>query len=353
MDFVACAAQSRRSPFASRRLLARPGAADHQPVLRRLAAARQHGPREFSTVVFEPRSRASSAASRSPACHRAARVAERSRRWRKPHATEAAAARRRVYECGKTPTRPRTSTAIHRVDRRRERGSARLTRRSRRSARPRVVQVSAHEGAAGVEARVTTPSGARCRRLTAVAAVERPKILGIHVDPTQMRRSRSVVERTSPISRRRRSCPQGQTLENDADRHHATGRQLEGDADITGSGGSSPPFETPKQPARNEDVESTPRALRVGRLHAGSSRANFARSVFWPTLVNRTTSFVSSSSASTLRTRADAELRVPDAHARAQRHAGRLILVLVRVGRRRLRASPTRRPRPYGLVRNS
>ena len=50
-------------------------------------------------------------------------------------------------------------------------------------------------------------------------------------------------------------------------------------------------------------------------LHASSSRANFARSVFWPTAANRTTSLVSSSSGSTLITVADAELRMPHAHA--------------------------------------
>ena len=68
-------------------------------------------------------------------------------------------------------------------------------------------------------------------------------------------------------------------------------------------------------------------------LQAGSSRANLARSVLMPTAAKRTTSFVSSSSASTLMTLPDAELRVPHAHARLERHAGRLILVLVCVGR--------------------
>ena len=48
------------------------------------------------------------------------------------------------------------------------------------------------------------------------------------------------------------------------------------------------------------------------RPAANSSFANFARSVFCPTEVNRTTSLVSSSSGSTADDRPNAELRVPD-----------------------------------------
>ena len=56
--------------------------------------------------------------------------------------------------------------------------------------------------------------------------------------------------------------------------------------------------------------------------------------------------------------RADAELRMPHLHARAQRHAGRLILVLVRVGRRLLArraaaAAAAVRVRPELVVRRS
>ena len=70
------------------------------------------------------------------------------------------------------------------------------------------------------------------------------------------------------------------------------------------------------------------------RLQADSRRAYFARSVFTPTAAKRTTSFVSSVERLDADDAADAELRVADAHARLEREAGRLILVLVRVGRR-------------------
>ena len=65
------------------------------------------------------------------------------------------------------------------------------------------------------------------------------------------------------------------------------------------------------------------RARRTRRVTLAPACAYLARSVFCPTALNRTTSLVSSSSASTLITRADAELRVTHPHARAQRHAGR------------------------------
>ena len=56
-----------------------------------------------------------------------------------------------------------------------------------------------------------------------------------------------------------------------------------------------------------------------------------ARSVFWPMSTNRTTSFVSSSERLDAEHGADAELRMADLHARPQRQAGGLILVLVGV----------------------
>ena len=79
-------------------------------------------------------------------------------------------------------------------------------------------------------------------------------------------------------------------------------------------------------------------------LTRSSSLAYFARRVFWPTELNRTTSFWSSSSSSTLITGADAELPVLTRHAGAQAAAAGLILVLVHE-RRRLLARAIRAPR--------
>ena len=84
-------------------------------------------------------------------------------------------------------------------------------------------------------------------------------------------------------------------------------------------------------PARNMEcswrelarIRSTgSRLVAVRGTQAISSRAYFARSVFCPDDVNRTTSFVSSASASMLSTGADAELRMADLHAQAQCETG-------------------------------
>src|SRR3954463_14846650 len=79
--------------------------------------------------------------------------------------------------------------------------------------------------------------------------------------------------------------------------------------------------------------------------YAGSSRAYLARSGFCPTSAKRTTSFVSFSRASYVRIvvepldaqhGADPELRMSNAHSELQGQAGRLIFVLIGVGRRAL-----------------
>ena len=67
--------------------------------------------------------------------------------------------------------------------------------------------------------------------------------------------------------------------------------------------------------------------------YATSSFANFARSVFCPTELNRTTSLVSSSSGSMLRTVPSPNCRVAHADARPQARRHGLVLVLVGVGR--------------------
>ena len=73
-------------------------------------------------------------------------------------------------------------------------------------------------------------------------------------------------------------------------------------------------------------------------LHARSSFANFARSVFWPTEMNRTTSFWSSSSASTLSTVPTPNCAVLHPRAGPQAAGAGLVLVLVHERRRFLAA---------------